>query len=65
MFYIFLLTNLKCQGVKGKKKKNPSILKKKVRMKEAIHKKYKVDKNMKTQATKEHNNQDTNNKQIK
>jgi hypothetical protein len=34
-------------------------------MKEAIHKKYKVDKNMKTQATKEHNNQDTNNKQIK
>jgi hypothetical protein len=31
----------------------------------AIHKKYKVDKSMKTQATKEHNNQDINNTPIK
>jgi len=31
----------------------------------SIHKKYKPDKSIKTQSTKEHNNQDTSNSQIK
>lgn len=54
----------KLEMSKSKKNKNP-LYKKKVRMGKAIHKKYKVDKNMKTQATKEHNNQEANKTQIK
>jgi hypothetical protein len=42
------------------------IYKKKVRKgSPSIHKKYKPDKSIKTQSTKEHNNQDTSNSQIK